>query len=93
MTILTFNGLCFILVFIFTMWDEYKDAGGGKDPYSFLPSVLCGCFVTVGLMYSARVEVFGGLLGTVGFEMLCVSVVIGIILKELIMAVEHKKTK
>ncbi|GAA3313499.1 hypothetical protein GCM10020331_003770 [Ectobacillus funiculus] len=52
--ILNINGLCFILVFIFAMWDAYKDAGGGKELYSFLPFVLSAYFVTVGLMYSAK---------------------------------------
>jgi len=85
----------YLCVYFFTMWDAYKDAGGGKDPYSFLPFVLCGCFVIVGLMYSSKVEVFGVLLGTAWLPMLCVilGVVIGIISKELIIAVEHKKTK
>lgn len=52
-------------VYFFAMWDAYKDAGGGKEPYSFLPFVLSAYFVTVGLMYTARVKLFGILLGTV----------------------------
>jgi hypothetical protein len=30
------------------MWDAVKDAGGEKDPYSFLPYVFTTFFVTVG---------------------------------------------
>lgn len=72
-------------VYFFAMWDAYKDAGGGKEPYSFLPFVLSALFVTVGLMYSARVKLFGILLGTVWFPMLCVipGVIVGIMLKNL----------
>ncbi|GAA3315298.1 hypothetical protein GCM10020331_009950 [Ectobacillus funiculus] len=39
------------------MWDAYKDAGEGKERYSFLPFVLSAYFVTVGLMYAARVKI------------------------------------
>ncbi|WP_423798306.1 hypothetical protein [Neobacillus sp. SAB-20_R2A] len=73
-------------VYFFAMWDSFKDAGGGKEPYSFLPFVLCAFFVTVGLIYSAKVKLFGFSLGTVWFPMLCVipGVVIGIVLKALL---------
>jgi len=73
-------------VYFFAMWDAYKDAGGGKEPYSFLPFVLSALFVTVGLMYSARLKLFGIALGTVWFPMICVipGVVIGILLKKIL---------
>jgi len=73
-------------VYFFSMWDAYKDAGGGKDPYSYLPFVMCAYFVTVGLMYSAKVRIFGICLGTVWFPMLCVipGVFIGVLLKRIL---------
>jgi len=73
-------------IYFFAMWDAYKDAGGGKGPYSFLPFVLSAYFVTVGFMYAARVKLFGILLGTVWFPMLCVlpGVIMGILLKNLL---------
>ena len=73
-------------VYFFAMWGAYKDAGGGKERYSFLPFVLSACFVTVGLMYAARVKLFGILLGTVWFPMLCVipGISIGILLKNVL---------
>jgi hypothetical protein len=46
-------------VYFFAMWDAYKDAGGDKEPYSFLPFVLSAYFVTMGLMYSAKIKLFG----------------------------------
>ncbi|MCM3571302.1 hypothetical protein [Neobacillus mesonae] len=72
-------------VYFFVMWDAYKDGGGGKEPYSFLPFVFSACFVTIGLMYSSRVKLFGVLLGTVWFPMLFVipGVGIGLVLKAL----------
>lgn len=73
-------------VYFFAMWDSFKDAGGGKEPYSFLPFVLCAFFVTVGIIYSAKVRLFGVSLGTVWFPMLCVipGVITGIVLKALL---------
>lgn len=73
-------------VYFFAMWDAYKDAGGGKEPYSFLPFVFSAYFVTVGLVFSSKVKLFGILLGTVWFPMLCVvpGVLIGILLKRLL---------
>ncbi|WHY87030.1 hypothetical protein QNH39_03965 [Neobacillus novalis] len=73
-------------VYFFAMWDAYKDAGGGKEPYSFLPFAFSAYLVTVGLMYSARVKLFGVLLGTVWFPMLCVipGVIIGSLLKKVL---------
>ncbi|MBV7509633.1 hypothetical protein KW850_31420 [Bacillus sp. sid0103] len=73
-------------VYFFAMWDAYKDAGGDKEPYSFLPFVSSAYLVTVGLMISSGIKVFGYLLGTVWFPMLCVipGVVIGILIKNLL---------
>lgn len=73
-------------VYFFAMWDAYKDAGGAKEPYSFLPFVLSSILVTVGLMYSARVKLFGIMFGTIWFPMICVipGVVIGILLKKIL---------
>jgi hypothetical protein len=73
-------------VYFFAIWDAYKDAGGDKEPYSFLPFVSSAYLVTVGLMISSKIKVFGYLLGTVWFPMLCVipGVVIGILIKNLL---------
>lgn len=70
----------------FSMWDAYKDAGGIKEPYSFLPFVLSAFFVTVGLMYSSIVKLFGITFGPIWFPMLCVipGIFIGILLKKIL---------
>jgi hypothetical protein len=59
-------------LYFFAMWDGFKDAGGGKKPYSYLPFVCSAFLVTVGIMYSAQAKVFGIVLGSVWFPMLCV---------------------
>jgi len=73
-------------VYFFAIWDAYKDAGGNKEPYSFLPFVLSAYSVTVGLMYSEKVYFFGLRIGTVWFPMLCVipGIIIGVLLKNLL---------
>ena len=61
------------------MWNAWKDAGGGKERFSFLPFVFSAYFVTVGCMYSPNVKLFGVLLGPVWLPIICVipGVVVG----------------
>lgn len=73
-------------LYFFAMWDAFSDAGGGKQPFSFLPFVSSAILVTVGIMYSAEAKVFGILLGSVWFPMLCVipGLVLGFLLKKIL---------
>ncbi|WP_019392523.1 hypothetical protein [Priestia filamentosa] len=57
-------------LYFFAIWDAFKDAGGGKERYSFLPFVFGAYFVTVGLIYSSNLRIFGLLLGPVWLPML-----------------------
>jgi hypothetical protein len=57
-------------LYMFAIWDAYKDAGGGIDSFSFLPFVFSAYFVTVGLIYSSNLKVFGVLFGPV-FYLCC----------------------
>lgn len=73
-------------LYFFSMWDTVKDAGGGKDPYSFLPYVFAAFFVTVGLIFSSNLTIFGVLLGPVWLPILFVfpGIVIGFITRKII---------
>ena len=73
-------------LYFLAMWDAYKDAGGGKGGYSFLPFVFTAYFVTVGCIYSSRFRLFGVLLGPVWLSMLCVipGLTFGLILRMII---------
>ncbi|WP_335392499.1 hypothetical protein [Neobacillus drentensis] len=73
-------------LYFFSMWDAVKDAGGGKDPYSFLPYVFAAFFVTVGLIFSSNLMIFGVLLGPVWLPILFVfpGIIIGFITREII---------
>ncbi|MFK9093758.1 hypothetical protein [Bacillus salipaludis] len=73
-------------LYFFSMWDAVKDAGGGKDPYSFLPYVFAAFFVTVGLIFSSNLMILGVLLGPVWLPILFVfpGIIIGFITREII---------
>lgn len=70
-------------VYFFAMWDAFRDAGGGKKPYSFLPFVFSAYFVTVGCIYSSKAHLFGVLVGPVWLPMLAVipGLIVGFSLK------------
>ncbi|CDQ41678.1 MULTISPECIES: hypothetical protein [Virgibacillus] len=57
-------------LYFFGIWDAYKDAGGGEKPFSYLPLVFSAYFVTVGLMFSTKLTLFGYLIGPVWLPIL-----------------------
>lgn len=65
-------------LYFFAIWDAYKDAGGGQAPYAFLPFAFSAFSVTVGLIYSPILEVFGVLWGPVWLPMLFLPLGIGV---------------
>jgi hypothetical protein len=52
-------------VYSFAIWDAFRDAGGGKSSYSFLPIVFCAYLGTLGVTYSTFFEIFGIRLGPI----------------------------
>ena len=50
-------------LYMFSMWDAYKDAKGGTPPYSYLPFVFGAYFVTIGLIFSPTLTLGHILLG------------------------------
>jgi uncharacterized membrane protein len=56
-------------LYFFAIWDAFRDAGGGKKPFAFLPFVTSAYMVTVGLIYSNTLRIFGVLLGPVWLPM------------------------
>jgi hypothetical protein len=75
-------------LYFFSMWDAVKDANGKEEitPFLFLPFVFSAYFVTVGLIYSNKVKLFGLLFGPIFLPMLFVipGVLFGLGLKKLI---------
>lgn len=84
-----YNWLMFYpCLYFFAMWDAYKEAGGGKEKYSFLPFVVVAYSVTIGCIYSSKIRLFGVLLGPIWLPML--SVIPGSILSVLLWSVVKK---
>lgn len=73
-------------LYFFAMWDAYKDAGGGKSSFAFLPFAFSAYFMTVGVIYSTSFKMTGILFGPLWLPILSVipGVVIGLLLKKLI---------
>lgn len=79
-------------LYFFAAWDAYKEAGGGKSPYAYLPFVFSAYFVTVGLMYSPVVKIYGVKLGPVWLPILScfVGVGIGLLIRKIILLASKK---
>ena len=75
-------------LYFFAMWDAVREANGERENSSllYLPFVFSGYFVTVGLMLSNSLTVFGVLLGPVFLPMLFVipGITTGIIIKAIV---------
>ncbi|MEH7127321.1 hypothetical protein V7103_03750 [Neobacillus drentensis] len=57
-------------LYMFAMWDAYKDAEGETPIYSYLPFIFGAYFVTIGLMYSSSLKFGQILLGPVWLPIL-----------------------
>jgi hypothetical protein len=57
-------------LYMFAMWDAYKDAEGETPTYSYLPFVFGAFFVTIGLIYSSTLTLGQILLGPVWLPIL-----------------------
>ncbi len=59
-------------IYMFGIWDAYRDAGGGAAPYSSIPVAFGAYFGTIGVMFSHA------LLGAVWLGLGCMAVGIAI---------------
>ncbi|GMA60501.1 hypothetical protein NZD89_12860 [Alicyclobacillus fastidiosus] len=80
-------------VYMFGIWDAYKDAGG-TAPFAYLPFVLTAFFGTVGVIYSPLLRWNGRLLGPVWLPMLSagIGLFLGVLLRVCLHAL-HKISK
>ncbi|MDF2039439.1 hypothetical protein P2R12_21115 [Cytobacillus oceanisediminis] len=74
-------------LYMFAMWDAYRTAMPENEELSFLPFVFSAYFVTVGLMYSTKLKLFGILFGPVFLPMLFVipGVLTGLLIRWIIL--------
>lgn len=65
-------------VYLFAIWDAYQDAGGGKQPYSFLPFVCSAYIGTIGVACSPSFTIMGVILGPIWLGIIGLVVGVGI---------------
>lgn len=70
-------------LYFFAMWDAYRDAGGGEKPFAFVPFVFSAYFVTVGLIFSPHLHVFGIFFGPMWLPMsfLPIGLIVGYVIQ------------
>lgn len=64
-------------VYMFGIWDAYKDAGGGTKPFAVFPYVFGAFFATIGIIYSRDLlgAMWSGICG------LAVGIAVGLVLQ------------
>ncbi|WP_134701090.1 hypothetical protein [Ammoniphilus sp. YIM 78166] len=79
-------------VYLFAMRDAYRDAGGGKEPYAFLPFVLSAYMGTIGVIYLTEIYVYGRKWGPIWLSILflIIGIGVGLIVKRMLTKLESK---
>jgi hypothetical protein len=77
-------------LYMFSMWDAYKDAEGETPPYSYLPFVFGAYFVTIGLIYSPSLKLGQILFGPVWLPILSLipGLLVGNFIKCMLMGIQ-----
>ncbi|MFX4263755.1 hypothetical protein ACOBQJ_16335 [Pelotomaculum propionicicum] len=52
-------------VYMYAIWDAYRDASASSAPFSFLPFAFTAFTGTIGVIYSQQFKVMGALIGPV----------------------------
>ncbi|WNS76937.1 hypothetical protein RRV45_08130 [Bacillus sp. DTU_2020_1000418_1_SI_GHA_SEK_038] len=80
-------------LYMFAMWDSYRSAMIKNEELSYLPFVFSAYFVTVGLMYSTKLTLFGVLFGPVFLPMLFLipGLVFGFLVRWLILTIRKQR--
>jgi len=80
-------------LYFYAIWDAVKDAGGAERPYAYMPYAFSAFMVTVGLIYSSKIRIFGVLLGPVWLPMLSVvpGVAIGLAVRAMLMLLQSSR--
>lgn len=82
-------------IYLFAIWDAFKHASAHDiPPYSFFPFVLSAYTVTIGIMYSNEITIFGKLFGPVWLPMLFLipGLIIGFLLSSMLKSIHKTKT-
>lgn len=69
-------------LYLFAIFDAYRDAGGKDEPYSFLPFVFSAYIGTIGVIYSSTFQVNGYYIGPVFLSI--IGMVLGLLFGQLL---------
>ncbi|MBP3951219.1 hypothetical protein [Bacillus suaedae] len=74
-------------LYLFSMYDAYRDAGGDKIRYAFVPFAISAYFGTVGVVYSSTFSIFNHILGVIWAPILfhISGYVVGMLVRKLIL--------
>lgn len=74
-------------IYIFSMYDAYRDAGGKSVPYAAVPFAIAAYSGTIGVIYSESVAISGHILGVIWSPILCIIIgyMIGMIVRAFIL--------
>ncbi|WP_404332280.1 hypothetical protein [Mesobacillus maritimus] len=80
-------------LYMFAMWDAYRDAEGEINPYSYIPFVFGAFFLTIGLIYSTKLKVVGVLFGPVFLPMLALvpGLTVGLIIYYIVLTPNYRR--
>jgi len=80
-------------VYMFAMWDAYRQTLDEKIDWSYLPFVFGAYFITVGLMLSPKIKIFSVSLGPVFLPMLSLlpGLLVGFILRAILLKFLRKE--
>lgn len=80
-------------LYMFSMWDAYREAEGETNSYSYLPFVFGAFFVTIGLIYSTKLKIMGVLLGPVILPILFLlpGLTVGLIIYYILLTTKGKR--
>lgn len=81
-------------LYMFAMWDAYRTAMPEEEELTFLPFVFGAYFITVGLMYSTELKLFGVLVGPVFLPMIFLipGLTIGFFIRTIVLRVRKVHT-
>ncbi|WP_188455071.1 hypothetical protein [Virgibacillus oceani] len=82
-------------LYFFSIWDAYKDAGGGEKPYAYMPFVFSAYFVTLGLIFSPKLTIFGHLIGPMWLPILSlpIGIFVGAIIRRILLKFGDEKSR
>ncbi|WP_328701097.1 hypothetical protein [Aquibacillus kalidii] len=79
-------------LYMFAIWDAYRDAEGEIKPYSYIPFAFSAFFITVGLIFSTKLKVMGVVLGPIFLPILSLvpGLAVGLIIYYIVLIISKR---